>query len=372
MDWDLMIREELHPLVPYPPGLREDQVQERCGSATIVKLSSNEHPAGPFPSAIAAITAELGCLNRYPEGSSEALRAKLSQRHNVPVDQVVVGAGSNELLRLVGQVVLRPGDEIVYAWPSFVVYPMVANIFGATHVKVPLAEGEVHDLEAMLAAITERTRIVFLCNPNNPTGTIVTREALESFLERVPDHVLLVLDEAYFEFATDAAYPDGLDYFDGERPLVVLRTFSKIYSLAGLRVGYGFAPARLVRAIDCVREPFNVSTVSQVAALASLDDEAEVLRRREENQEQKTYLYSGFDRLGISWVPSEANFVYIKTERPVEVFEALLAEGVIVRDFGNAPALRVTVGTPEESRRVVEAFEAVVTRLGAYSHAVGT
>jgi histidinol-phosphate aminotransferase len=360
-----MIREELHPLVPYPPGLREDQVQERCGSATIVKLSSNEHPAGPVPAAIAAMTAELGCLNRYPEGSSEALREKLSRRHNVPIDQVVVGAGSNELLRLVGQCVLRPGDEIVYAWPSFVVYPMVANIFGATHVKVPLAEGEVHDLEAMLAAVTERTRIVFLCNPNNPTGTIVTRKALESFLERVPDHVLLVLDEAYFEFATDPAYPDGLDYFDGERPLVVLRTFSKIYSLAGLRVGYGFAPARLIRAIDCVREPFNVSTISQVAAVASLHDEAEVRRRRKENQEQKTYLYSGFDRLGISWVPSEANFVYIKTERPVEVFEALLNEGVIVRDFGNAPALRVTVGTPEDSRRTIKAFEAVVTRLGS-------
>ena len=365
MDWDRLIREELHTLTPYPPGLREDQVRERCGRSEIVKLSSNEHPAGPFPSAIAAMSAEFGCLNRYPEGSCEALREKLAARHGVPVERVVAGAGSNELLRLVGQVVLRPGDEIVYAWPSFVVYPMVANIFGATHVKVPLTADETHDLDAMLAAVTERTRIVFVCNPNNPTGTIVGRDAFERFLGALPDHVLLVLDEAYFEFATDPAYPDGLDYFDGERPLVVLRTFSKIYSLAGLRIGYGFAPERVVRAIDCVREPFNVSTLAQVAALVSLDDEAEVQRRREENQEQKTYLYSGFDRLGIDWVPSETNFVYFKTKRPVEVFQALLEEGVIVRDFGNAPALRVTVGNAEEMRRTIEAFEAVIARLGS-------
>jgi histidinol-phosphate aminotransferase len=365
VDWDALIREELQGLVPYPPGLREDQVRERCGQSSIVKLSSNEHPAGPFPAARAAIIDELGCLNRYPEGSCEALREKLAERHGVPVEQVVVGSGSNELLRLVAQVVVRPGDEIVYAWPSFVVYPMIANIFGATHVKVPLAAGEVHDLDAMRAAVTERTRIVFLCNPNNPTGTIVTRAAFERFSEGLPKHVLLVLDEAYFEFVTDPEYPNGLDYFDGERPLVVLRTFSKIYSLAGLRIGYAFAPARLVRAIDCVREPFNVNTVAQVAALVSLNDEGEVRRRRDENQEQKTYLYSGFDRLGISWVSSEANFVYIKTERPVEVFQALLEEGVIVRDFGNAPALRVTVGTPEDSRRTIEAFAAVVARLGS-------
>lgn len=365
MVWDRLIRDELKTLVPYAPGLREEQVREASGRDVILKLSSNEHPDGPFPCAVEAIERELAGLNRYPEGAASALRAKLADRHGVSPEQIAVGNGSNELLRLIAQVVLRPGDEVVYAWPSFVVYPIATTMFGATHVKVPLDSGATHDLQAMADAITDRTRLVFLCNPNNPTGTIYTRDEFDRFLARVPEHVLVVLDEAYFEFVTSPEYPDGLDYFDGERPIAVLRTFSKIYSLAGLRVGYGVMPAPLVHALDCIREPFNVNSVAQAAALASLDDQAEVARRREENQEQKTYLYSGFDRLGIGWVPSQANFVWVKTERPVEVFEALLQEGVIVRAFGTTPALRVTVGTPEDTKRTIEAFEAVVARLGS-------
>ncbi len=364
MDWDGMIREELGTLVPYAPGLREEQVRERSGRDDICKLSSNESPFGPFPAAIAAMERELVGLNRYPEGASIALRERLAAIHNVPVSQILVGSGSNELLRLVAQTVLRPGDEVVYAWPSFVVYPMATTMFGGVHVRVPLDESETHDLDAMLAAITDRTRIVFLCNPNNPTGTYYSTDAFDRFLERLPEHVLLVLDEAYFEFVTAEDYPNGMDYFDGSRPIVVLRTFSKIYSLAGIRVGYGFAPEPLVHAVDCIREPFNVNSVAQAGALASLDDGVEVIRRRAENQEQKTYLYSGFDRLGISWVPSETNFVWIKTERPVEVFEALLEQGVIVRGFGATPALRVGIGTAEDSRRTIEAFAAAVARLG--------
>ncbi len=365
MDWDRMIREELGTLVPYAPGLREEQVRERSGRDDICKLSSNESPHGPFPAAITAMEHELAGLNRYPEGASLALRERLAASHSVPVSQVLVGSGSNELLRLVAQTVIRPGDEVVYAWPSFVVYPMATTMFGGVHVRVPLDETDTHDLDAMLAAVTGRTRIVFLCNPNNPTGTYYSKDAFDRFLERLPEHVLLVLDEAYFEFVTAEDYPDGMDYFDGTRSIVVLRTFSKIYSLAGIRIGYGFAPEPLVHAVDCIREPFNVNSVAQAGALASLDDEVEARRRRTENQEQKTYLYSGFDRLGISWVPSETNFVWVKTERPVEVFEALLEQGVIVRGFGPTPALRVGVGTAEDSRRTIEAFEAAVARLGS-------
>jgi histidinol-phosphate aminotransferase len=242
---------------------------------------------------------------------------------------------------------------------------MVAQLTGATAVKVPLASGQVHDLDAMLKAITERTRIVFLCNPNNPTGTIYERESFVRFMDSVPDHVLVVVDEAYFEYVTSERYPNALEWFDGVRPLGVLRTFSKIYSLAGLRVGYGVFPPAMVAAINKVREPFNVNTVAQVAAYYSLADEAEVERRRGENQEQKAYLYECFDRLGISYVPSEANFVYVLTEKPVEVFEALLSHGIIVRDFGTAPALRVGVGTPEDTRATIAAFEAAVASLGS-------
>jgi histidinol-phosphate aminotransferase len=259
---------------------------------------------------------------------------------------------------------VRPGDEVVFSWPSFVVYPMVAQMFGAIAVRVALGTGEVHDLDAMLDAVTEKTRLLFLCNPNNPTGTIYRRDTFERFLDRVPAHVLVVADEAYFEFVTDPEYPDAMKYIDGERPLVSLRTFSKIYSLAGLRIGYGVMPVPLAQAVDKLREPFNVNTVAQVAAYYSLNDDAEVRRRRAENQEQKTYLYSCFDRLGISYVPSETNFVYLTTERPVEVFEALLGEGIIARNFGTAPALRLGVGTPEDTRATVAAFEAVAAKLG--------
>jgi len=365
VDWTTLIRPELEPMRPYQPGLRGSEVRERAGVERVLKLSSNEHPAGPFPIALEAIAAVAPYLNRYPDGSCRALRSRLSAHWGVAERFISVTNGSNELLRLIAQAVVRPGDEIVYAWPSFVVYPMVAAMFGAKAVALPLTADQRHDLPAMLAAITARTRIVFLCNPNNPTGTIYDHDEFEAFLAAVPEHVLLVLDEAYFEFVTDGAYPDGLRYFNGQRPIVVTRTFSKIYSLAGLRVGYGFMPEPLAAAVDKLREPFNVNTVGQIAASYSLGDQAEVVRRREENQEQKTYLYTCFDRLGVRYVQSHTNFVYFMTERPVEVFEALLAHGVIARDFGNAPALRLGVGLPQDTAITVAAFEDIVGRLGS-------
>lgn len=360
-----LIREDLDPMVPYAPGLRVSEVRARTGRERVLKLSSNEHPAGPVPAAIAAIHAVSLRLNRYPDGSARALRAKLAERLGVAFEQVAVGNGSNELIVKIAQAVLRPGDEVVFAWPSFVVYPMVCALFGATPVRVPLSN-DTHDLDAMLAAVTEGTRLLFLCNPNNPTGTIYRREAFERFLAAVPEHVLVVVDEAYFEFVTDAGYPDALAAFDGERPLAVLRTFSKAYSLAGLRVGYGAVAEPLREAIDKVREPFNVNTVAQAAAYHSLDDDDEVRRRRAENREQRTHICSALERLGVLAAPSETNFVYFHTKKPVEVFEALLAEGVIVRDFGTAPALRMTMAAAEDTEYVVRALEAAHAALGGF------
>jgi len=365
VDWAAMIRPELDGMKPYAPGLRASEVRARCGRDEVCKLSSNEYPLGPVPRAVEAMAAVLPQLNRYPDGSVRALTGKLSEHWGVDGKYISVTNGSNELLRLIAQVVLRPGDEVVYAWPSFVVYPIVTRMFGATAVPVPLDAGARHDLAAMLAAVTERTRRVFLCNPDNPTGPLYTRAEFEAFLTGLPDHVLLVIDEAYFEFVDDADYPDGLAYFDGERPIVVCRTFSKIYSLAGVRVGYGFLPQPLKAAVDCAREPFNVNSVAQVGAYYSLEDQPEVLRRKHENREQKTYLYSCFDRLGVGYVPSHANFVWVLTEKPVEVFEELLREGVIARGFGDTPALRLGVGTPDDTKRTIAAFEAVVGRLGS-------
>jgi histidinol-phosphate aminotransferase len=363
--WDDIVRPDLEGLKPYQPGLRASEVRARTGRDRVIKLSSNESPYGPFPSALEAIRVIAPRLNRYPDGSARALREKIAARVGAEASQVVVSSGSNELLRLIAQVVLRPGDEVVYAWPSFVVYPMVCGMFGVKGVPVPLRDG-VHDIDAMLAAITPKTKLLFLCNPNNPTGTIYGRDAFARVLAEVPPHVLVVVDEAYFEFVTAEDHPNGMDAFDGERPLVVARTFSKIYALAGARVGYAAMPRPLAEAIDKVREPFNVNTMAQAAAYYSIDDDSEVRRRRASNQEQKTYLYSGFDRLGIRYLPSQTNFIWVQTEQPVEAFEALLAEGVIVRGFGAVPALRVTTPSPEDAPAVLRAFEAAAERLGSF------
>lgn len=363
MSWEDLIRSELEGMVPYAPGLRASEVRERSGKSLILKLSSNEHPCGPFPAAVAALEAVAPHLNRYPDGASRALRARLAATLAVGEEELVIGSGSNEILRLVAQVVLRPGDEVVFSWPSFVVYPMVAATFGATAVKVPLDASDTHDLEAMLAAITERTRLVYLCNPNNPTGSWYQAAAFRQFMKEVPPHVLVVADEAYFEFVTDPEYPDSLEWFDGERPLVVTRTFSKMYSLAGARVGYGVMPKTLAEAVAKVREPFNVTMPAQAAAFHSLSDPDEVVRRRTENAALRESLRDVCDELGIESVPSQTNFVYIKTSRPREVFEALLDEGVIVRDFGEAPALRIGVGTPSDMEVLFEALRAVDERL---------
>lgn len=364
---DALIRPELDPLVPYAPGLRASQVREHSGRDVVLKLSSNEHPCGPVPLALAAMDAVLPRLNRYPDGGSVALREKLARRLGQPVECVNVSNGSNEFLRLIAQVVLRPGDEVVFPWPSFVVYPMVTAIFGATPVRVPLGPGDVQDLDAMLAAITERTRIVFLCNPNNPTGTVYGREVFARFMDAVPSHVLVVVDEAYIDFVTDPAYATALEWFDGVRSLVIARTFSKIYSLAGLRIGYAVVPAVLARAVDKVREPFNVNTVAQIAAYYSLDDETEVARRCAENALERCALEACLDRLGATHSVSETNFVYMHTSRPREVFDALLRQGVIVRDFGTSPALRIGIGTPSDTERTIEALEVVHAELGSLS-----
>jgi histidinol-phosphate aminotransferase len=364
MTWDEMIREELGPMVPYAPGLRASEVRDRTGRSSVLKLSSNEHPTGPVASAVEAVRMAAPHLNRYPDGSSDALERRLSERLDVGRANLVVGNGSNEILRLVAQAVLRPGDEVVFAWPSFVVYPMVAQMFGAVAVKVPLTSGEEHDLAAISAAIGEKTRLVFLCNPNNPTGTAYPRDEFERFLADVPDDVLVVVDEAYFEYVTDASYPDALEYFDGERPLVVARTFSKIHSLAGLRVGYAVMPEVLARALDKIREPFNVNMLAQAAAYHSLGEEAEIARRARENAEVRAYVTEVLRELGSDVVPSEANFVYVRTNKPREVFEGLLDEGVIVRDFGTAPALRIGLPEAADTDRLSAALGSVARRLG--------
>lgn len=352
-----MIRAGLEDIKPYEPGRPISVVEKELGISEAIKLASNESPYRPFDKVIKAMQEELLQVNRYPDGGSTFLREKIADKLGVPVSTIIVGNGSNELLRLIADVLLNPGDEAVMADPSFIVYPTVVKLMRAKPVIVPLTGDHRHDLEAMADKITEKTKIVFICNPNNPTGTIVTRDEVERFMKRVPDHVLTVFDEAYFELVKDPSYPNGLDYINGDKPVVVLRTFSKVHGLAGLRIGYGVAPEFLITAINKIREPFNVNSVAQVGALMSLDCGAEVEERSRLNKEGLDYFYKEFDTLGLEYVPSFANFVLVNIGRnDREASLALMKSGIIVRSgdiFGYPNWLRVSVGTPDENARFI-------------------
>lgn len=361
MDWKRFIKDNIDALVPYAPGLREEQVRDIARTDVLHKLSSNENPYPPFPSALEAMAESLVSLNEYCDGSAHELTEKLSTHYGVTPEQIIVGNGSNELLDLIGEVCLQPTDEVVYCWPSFVVYRSLTQIAQAKSVECPLDAGGAFDLDAILGAITARTKLVLLCSPNNPTGGVVGKAAFELFLSQLPDHVLLVIDEAYIEYVTPGTTFNALDYFDGERPLVILRTFSKIYSLAGVRCGYGIAPAPLAEALDKVREPFNVNSVAQAGALACFGDETEVERRRIECAEGRERLYACLDRLALTYVRSQANFVWVEVPDADRSFRDLLERGVIVRSFAQGGnALRITVGNADGVTATIDALEEIM------------
>ena len=349
-----MLRPALSELVPYEPGKPVEEVQRELGLERVVKLASNEGPFGPFPAALEALEHSARELNRYPDGGAFRLRAALAERHGVAFEEVALGAGADGVIDCVTQAALDPGDELVIGWPSFPSYVIDARKLGAVPRTVPLRDGR-YDLDGLLDAVGPRTKLVCICHPNNPTGTSSTRAELDAFFERVPEHVLVVLDQAYFEYIDDPDYADGIeDYFKAGRSVLVLRTFSKIYGLAGLRIGYGVGPAPVATAIGKVRRAFDLNLQAQAAALASLGDEAEVARRRRENVQgrgtvERALRQAGFDVAG----PAVANFLYADVgEDARALFDALLREGVIVRPlagFGAPSAIRVTVGTAEEN-----------------------
>ena len=348
-------------LTPYEPGKPVEEVQRELGLDRVVKLASNEGPFPPFPAALEAMERSARELNRYPDGGAYRLRAALAERHGVDFEEVAVGAGADGLIDCVSQAFLDAGDEVICGWPSFPSYVIDALKLGATAVRVPLAAGR-YDLEAMLATITKRTKVVYVCHPNNPTGTTNTRAELDAYFDRVPGHVLTVLDQAYFEYIDDPDYPDGIgEYFKQGRRLLVVRTFSKIYGLAGLRIGWGVGSSSVVSAIAKVRRAFDLNAQAQVAAVASLDDDAEIARRRTLNAEERPRVVEILERHGFACLPPVANFVYAESgeadARPL--FEALLRAGVIVRPlegFGAPGAIRVTVGSPEDNAALDEAL----------------
>jgi len=366
--WESLANQHILGIAPYEPGKPIEELERELGIHDAIKLASNENPLPPSERVQKAIVAALPTLNRYPDGGGFYLRQALAKKHGVTPEHIVLGNGSNELIELLVHAFMRPGDEAVVPHPSFVVYPMSVQAAGGIRVVVMLRDYRL-DLEAMGRAVTPLTKLVFIANPNNPTATMVTADEVERFMARVPDRTIVVFDEAYVEFAQGPDFPDSLGYMKQGRKVVVLRTFSKAASLAGLRVGYGVADPDAVALLNRIRPPFNVNSLAQAAALAALDDEPHILECVRLIDAGRQLLYDEFKALGLKYVPSRANFILVDVGRSAaEIYQKLLREGVIVRpmtSFGMETALRITVGTPQENRRLVRALGAVLGKRSA-------
>jgi len=361
--WESLANDHILGIAPYEPGKPIEELEREFGITDVIKLASNENPLGPSERVLKAIAEALPNLNRYPDGSGYYLRQALARRHGLTGDHIILGNGSNDLIELLVRAFLRAGEEAVIPHPSFVVYPMIVQAAGGIRVVVTLKDYRL-DLEAMARAVTPMTKMVFIANPNNPTATIVTADEVEHFMARIPDKVVVVFDEDYVEFAQGPDFPDVLKYISHGRRVVMLRTFSKAASLAGLRVGYAVGDPDCVALLNRIRQPFNVNALAQVAALAALEDDSHVLECLRMIEAGRHYLYDEFTAMGLRFAPSRANFILVDVGRSAaDVFHWLLKEGVIVRpmtSFGMESALRVTIGTPQENRRFVKALKKVL------------
>lgn len=350
-------------LSPYQPGKPIDELERELGIENIIKLASNENPLGCSPRVLKAVESTLSELAIYPDGNGFALKQALADFYHRPIEEITLGNGSNDILELVARAFLKLGDEAVFSQYSFAVYPLAVQAVGGTGVNVPAVEWG-HDLPAMARAITDKTRIVFIANPNNPTGTWVEEEALHAFLKAVPENVIVVLDEAYGEYVEPGVLPDGLAFLDQFRNVIVSRTFSKAYGLAGLRVGYAFAHPDITNVLNRVRQPFNVNSVALKAAVAALYDQDFVAHSRRLNAVGMQVITEGVRALGLDIVPSRGNFLCIRLGRPgLPVYEALLRQGVIVRpvtNYGLPDFIRVTIGTAAENERFLAALKTVL------------
>ena len=355
----LKVHPDIASLSPYVPGKPIEELQRELGLTRIIKLASNENPLGSSPKALTALREGTSTLHRYPDGGAFRLREALANRWKVTLDHVILGNGSDEILGLLARTFLAPGDEAVMADQTFVIYKMEVTAAHGKPVVVPLKQWR-HDLQAMANAVTDRTRLLFLCNPNNPSGTMVSASEVDLLLSRVPAHVVVVFDEAYFEYVRSQQFPDSMAYVKQGRNVIVLRTFSKIYGLAGLRIGYGVATAEIINFLNRVRPPFNANSLAQRAALAALGDEEHVAQSRAVNEAGMEQMVKGLSSLGLAPIPSEANFVYVDVGRDGRaVFEALLGEGIIIRHI-DGPMVRVTVGLEEENREFLAALKRVI------------
>lgn len=358
---DKIIREEVRDLPVYSPGKSPEEVARELGIQDCVKMASNENPLGPSPRAVRAMAEALSSVNLYPDGDSYELRQALSRKLGVRAECLLVSHGVDEALDLMAYAFLDKGDEMVVGDPTFTSYELAARTMGAVMRRVPLKEYR-QDIKGMLAEVNEKTVIVVLCSPLNPTGTAVSRCELEQMLGGLPDGVILVFDEAYIEYAMDPELPDALEYFGDYPGLIITRTLSKIYGLAGLRVGYAVCSPEIRQALEKVKLPFNVNRLGQVAALAALDDEKHVKRSRQENERGKERIYGLLDELGLEYVPTQANFILVNNGKYGDLFDKLLRQGVIVRagePLGIPGHVRITVGDERQNNRLEQALRAI-------------
>ncbi|MBK8327602.1 MAG: histidinol-phosphate transaminase [Moraxellaceae bacterium] len=362
-DFLALANQGVQKLSPYQTGKPIDELKRELGLDDIIKLASNENPLGCSPLAVQAIQAEMNQIGRYPDGNGFNLKYAIQQKFGFDLNRMTLGNGSNDILELVARAFIAQGQAAIYSQHAFAVYPLAVQAVGGVGIEVP-AKNFGHDLDAMAAAITANTKVVFIANPNNPTGTWFGRAEFEQFMAQVPDSVLVVLDEAYVEYVTDADFINGFDYVNQYPNLLVSRTFSKAYGLASLRVGYAIASPDVTNILNRVRQPFNVNSFALAAAVASLQDEAFVGQSRALNNAGMTQLEAGLTALGLAYIPSKANFIAFDTARPcVPVFNALLQQGVIVRpvaNYGLPTYLRVSIGLESENARFLAALKQVL------------
>jgi len=358
-----LVRDGIEDLVPYPPGKPIEELERELGISGSIKLASNENPLGPSPKAIQAIKEKLSTINRYPDGSGYYLKARLSEKYGIAQDQIILGNGSNELIELSVRTFLNPGEEAIQPFPTFLVYEKIVRAAGGTMISVPLKELAV-DLKAIRDSIGPKTKLIFIANPNNPTGFALFKEDLAYFLRDLPDDLVVVLDEAYIEFVTDHRVTSALKLLDMHPHLLVLRTFSKLYGLAGLRIGCGFSSDKIIDYMNRVRQPFNANALAQAAALAALEDHEFVADTLELVREGLAQLTKGLGSLGLSYFPTQTNFFLIKTPLAGKtVYERMLRRGVIVRamdSFGFPDYIRINVGLPEENERFLNTLKEVL------------
>jgi histidinol-phosphate aminotransferase len=361
MGFQVPLRKNLTAIQPYVPGKPIEELERELGIKNATKIASNENPLGPSPKVFEALQKNMSQISRYPDGAGHNLTQALSQHLSVKANQIMLGHGSNELLILLAEMVLNPGDEVLFADKSFVVYPLATQLFEGQSKVIPLKDFT-HDMADFANAVTPKTKLVFICNPNNPTGTFVPLLAIEAFLKICPPQVLVVLDEAYCEYVDEKTYFGSLKLQEDYPNLVVLRTFSKVYGLAGLRVGYGVGHPDLVSVFQKTRQPFNVNSLAMAAAEAALTDKAHLEKVIQLNGQMRQKMTEGLKAMGLNPIPSQTNFVYFNVPQAQDIYQRLLHKGIIVRPMG-PDALRVTTGTVQETEKFLKAFEEVYSQL---------